>query len=183
METDSDKVGNGGVTTRTPPKAPSDLWPKSTLININTGIPPLKFMCLFWYNKCPPSPSRYTVCLFVLYCIVLCCIFCVSTLRVTLPSQIPCLCKLTWPIKPNSDSEFWFWYSKSQLWGWSSRFDRMLSRLSLLFLRLSEIQKVHLLDMISTVLPYFGLPLPFPLNMKVFCSWGNSGQFQVDSKQ
>src|SRR4029434_1388070 len=41
-----------------------------------------------------------TVCLFVL-----CCIFCVSTLRVTLPSQIPCLCKLTWPIKPDSDSD------------------------------------------------------------------------------
>ena len=34
----------------------------------------------------------------------MCCIFCVSTLRVTLPSQIPCLCKLTWPIKPDSDS-------------------------------------------------------------------------------
>ena len=24
-------------------------------------------------------------------------------MRVTLPSQIPCLCKLTWPIKPDSD--------------------------------------------------------------------------------
>src|SRR4029434_468481 len=44
-------------------------------------------------------------CTVVLYCIVLCCIFCVSTLRVTLPSQIPCLCKLTWPIKPDSDSD------------------------------------------------------------------------------
>src|SRR4029434_9393505 len=50
-----------------------------------------------------------TVCLFVLYCIVLCCIFCVSTLRVTLPSQIPFLCKLTWPIKPDSDSKLRLW--------------------------------------------------------------------------
>lgn len=38
-----------------------------------------------------------------LYCIELCCIICVGTLRVTLPSQIPCLCKLTRPIKPNSN--------------------------------------------------------------------------------
>ena len=28
-----------------------------------------------------------------------------EALRVTLPSQIPCLCKLTWPIKPDSDSD------------------------------------------------------------------------------
>src|SRR4029434_4980411 len=51
------------------------------------------------------TPST-TVALFVLYCI-LCCnaYFCVSTLRATLPSQIPCLGKLTWPIKPDSDCE------------------------------------------------------------------------------
>src|SRR4029434_8602462 len=28
-----------------------------------------------------------------------------EALRVTLPSQIPCLCKLTWPIKPDSDPD------------------------------------------------------------------------------
>ena len=49
----------------------------------------------------PFVPVALFVCL---YCIVLCCIFCVSTLRVTLPSQIPCLCKLTWPIKPDSEN-------------------------------------------------------------------------------
>ena len=26
-------------------------------------------------------------------------------LKITLPRQIPCLCKLTWPIKPDSDSD------------------------------------------------------------------------------
>src|SRR4029434_8917527 len=44
-------------------------------------------------------------CAVVLYCFVLCSMFCVSTMRATLPSQIPCLCKLTWPIKPDSDSD------------------------------------------------------------------------------
>src|SRR4029434_10793299 len=60
-----------------------------------TGILP----CIYFFRLLRP--------LHCLYCFVLLCIFCVSTPRNTLPSQIPCLCKLTWPIKPDSDSDIW----------------------------------------------------------------------------
>src|SRR4029434_5883461 len=72
------------------------------MANFMRGVVCIDGITNFFFN----SLVHCTVALFVcLYCIVLCCIFCVSTLRVTLPSQIPCLCKLTWPIKPDSDSD------------------------------------------------------------------------------
>src|SRR4029434_3824657 len=46
-----------------------------------------------------------TVALFVLYCVVMYILCKHIESHFTSPSQIPCLCKLTWPIKPDSDSE------------------------------------------------------------------------------
>src|SRR4029434_3427876 len=61
------------------------------------AIPP----CIYFLNFL----DHCTVALFVLYCVVMYILCKHIKSHFTSPSQIPCLCKLTCPIKPDCDSD------------------------------------------------------------------------------